>query len=142
LWNARTGAKLREFAVEPQGPHFYSEPQGIHSIAFSGDVSQIATGSYDGATRIWSVATGQELAKLISIDAGNDWLVVTPDGVFDCSVGGRRFIRFRDPHDPMKVLPVEAGFAAYYHPHLLADILAGHAVGPPDLKKDHPAAGK
>ncbi len=93
------------------------------------------TGSADGTTRLWSAATGQELAQLISFDAGKDWLVVTPDGVFDGSENARKkYVRFRDPDDPLKVLSAELRFKAYYHPNLLADILAGHAIAPPGWK--------
>ena len=90
--------------------------------------------AWTAPARLWSVAAngGEELAQLISIDAGKDWLVVTPDGVFDGSENARKkYVRFRDPKDPMKVVPPEQGFADYYHPNLLADILAGHAVAPP-----------
>ena len=46
----------------------------------------------------------------------------------------------------MKVVPPEQGFADYYHPNLLADILAGHAVAPPGWQhitiRFVPAGGK
>ncbi len=34
----------------------------------------------------------------------------------------------------MKVFPAEPRFKDYYHPNLLADILAGHAIAPPGWK--------
>jgi WD40 repeat protein len=121
LWNPSTGGIIRAFA---------GHTCAVTSVAFGPDGSQLATGSADGTTRVWSTETGHELAQLVSVNAGKDWLVTTPDGFFECSAGGRKFIRYRDPKDPMKVLPVEQGFEAYYHPNLLADILAGHAVAP------------
>ena len=123
LWESRSGRELLTLA---------GHTSCIGPFAFSRDGSQIVTTSRDGTTRVWSAATGQELAQLLSIDAGKDWLVVTPDGVFDGSENARKkYVRFRDPKDPMKVVPPEQGFADYYHPNLLADILAGHAVAPP-----------
>ena len=123
LWDTRTGEKLQTFA---------GHTDAVSTVAFARDNDQVLTGEGDGTMRLWNTATGQELAQLISFDAGKDWLVVTPDGVFDGSENARKkYMRFRDPKDPMKVVPPEQGFADYYHPNLLADILAGHAVAPP-----------
>ncbi len=125
LWDKATGKIVQRLATISLH---------VRSIALSPDGSLIAAATRDSA-RLWSSATGQELAQLISIDAGKDWLVVTPDGVFDGSENARKkYVRFRDPDDPMKVLPAEPRFKDYYHPNLLADILAGHAIAPPGWK--------
>ncbi len=123
IWDVATQQKIRSFT---------GRSTGVTSVAFSPDGSQIVIGSQDGTTRLWCEPTGQELAELIVCDDGKEWLVVTPDGVFDGSENARKkYVRFRDPKDPMKVVPAEQGFQAYYHPNLLADVLAGHAVAPP-----------
>ena len=128
LRDAQTGEKLRSYTGR--------------AIGFTPDGSQVEIAVRGDTIRLCSAATGQELAQLISFDAGKDWLVVTPDGVFDGSENARRkYVRFRDTKDPMKVVPPEQGFADYYHPNLLADILAGHAVAPPP-QKNAPAAGE
>ena len=44
---------------------------------------------FDGTVRIWDIATGDELAAVIPLDGG-DWLVTTPEGLFDGSPEGPR----------------------------------------------------
>jgi hypothetical protein len=34
-------------------------------------------------------------SRLISLDGGKDWLVVSPDGFFDGSKGGWRYVSYR-----------------------------------------------
>ena len=123
LWDARTGREINRLA---------GHTASVNSVMFNNDGSLAISCADDGTVLVWNIATGRELGRLLSIDAGKDWLIVTPDGVFDGSENARKkYVRFRDPKDPMKVVPPEQGFADYYHPNLLADILAGHAVAPP-----------
>src|SRR5262249_15485736 len=73
----------------------FGHPKGVLAVGFRPDGQQVLTGSTDGMTRIWDVATGDELCRLISIEGGKDWVVVTPEGLFDGSKGGREKVCFR-----------------------------------------------
>jgi WD40 repeat protein len=55
VWNARTGAFLRELRV-PADP--------VMSVCFSPDSTRIVTGTYDGPTKVWDARTGKPLLDL------------------------------------------------------------------------------
>ena len=69
-------------------------------MAFAPGGRWACTGSSDGTTRFWDTATGDELARLISLDKGQDWLVVTPEGLFDGHPS--MFVTSSDATDPNK----------------------------------------
>ena len=88
LWDAATGKKLQSF----QG-----HTDEVWSVAFSGDGNNVWTGSTDGTIRLWNPATGEERCRLYSFHSSRDWLVVTPEGLFDGSPGAWRFVAYRTP---------------------------------------------
>lgn len=94
------------------------------SAAFTPDGKILVVGCSDTATRLWSVETGEELANLISFKDGN-WLVVTPDGLFDGSPGAWNQMLWRFSDNLFDVAPVEWFFNDFYYPGLIAEILAG-----------------
>src|SRR5262249_26473350 len=62
----------------------------------------------------------------VSLNGGADWLVVTPDGLFDGTPGAWEQILWRfSPNNIFDVAPVEIFFNEFFHPGLLADIAAG-----------------
>ncbi len=96
----------------------------VRAAAFSSDGKLIISGSWDRTTKVWDAATGAELATLIASGA-NDWLVVTPDGLFDGSPAAWGQILWRFSPQLRDVAPVELFFNEFYYPNLLADIFAG-----------------
>jgi WD40 repeat protein/uncharacterized caspase-like protein len=106
---------------------------GIYSIAFSPDGQWFASGSDDGSTRLWDARTGDVMATLVSLreSAGGlsalqtDWLVVSPDGLFDGSPNAWNQILWRFERYTFSIRPVEAFFSEFYYPGLLAEILSG-----------------
>jgi uncharacterized caspase-like protein len=74
--------------------------------------------------KLWDVMAGRELASLFSLDQ-QDWLVLTPDGLFDGSPSAWNQILWRFSASLFDVAPVEIFFNEYYHPGLLADLYAG-----------------
>lgn len=118
LWDAATGQKLQTY----QG-----HTEWVLSVALSGDGRRAWTASGDGTTRLWEAETGKELAALISIDAGQDWLVVTPDGFFDGSPNGTKLVSYRTP-GTMTLAPLEQYRKYYYKPGLLAAVWSGKFV--------------
>ncbi|HTU21745.1 MAG TPA: caspase family protein [Gemmataceae bacterium] len=127
LWDARNGQKFRTLAHNSR----------VRAVAFSPDGKHVLTVSSDG-TRLWDVATGDELARLINLDAGRDWLVVTPEGLFDGSAGGRQLVSYRIGTG-LNVVPVDRFFQDFYRPGLLADLFKGQRPMPEvELAKNRP----
>ena len=110
----------------------------ILALDFSPDGRFLVSGSDDGSARLWNTHTGELLATLASLNKGDDWLVVTPDGLFDGSPGGWNQILWRFTPGIFDVSPVEIFFNEYFHPGLLSDILAGKKldVGADISRKD------
>jgi WD40 repeat protein/uncharacterized caspase-like protein len=96
----------------------------IYSLTFNSDGKLLVSGSSDASMKLWDVAAGKELASLFSLDQ-QDWLVLTPDGLFDGSPSAWNQILWRFSANLFDVAPVELFFNDYYHPGLLADLYAG-----------------
>jgi hypothetical protein len=116
LWDVAGGRELRGFK---------GQSANINSLAFSPDASLLASTGDDGGTFLWDVKTGQQLATLVSLADGGDWLIITPDGLFDGSPAAWDQILWRFSEDTFNVRPVEAFFNEFYSPGLLSDIVAG-----------------
>ena len=87
------------------------------------------TSSDDGTIRLWDIATGEQVCSLLSFGEGKDWLVVTPEGLFDGSPGGREKVMYR-VGDGLDVVPVDRFFQDFYYPGLLAAIWRGERPMP------------
>jgi WD40 repeat protein len=117
LWETATGREV----VRLNG-----HTLGINVVAFSSDGKLLVSGSDDGSTRLWDVKTGDALATLVSLNGGADWLVVTPDGLFDGTPGAWGQILWRfSPNNIFDVAPVEIFFSEFFYPGLLSDIASG-----------------
>ncbi len=85
----------------------------------------LASASEDGSTFLWDTKTGEHLLTLISLDDGSEWMVVTPQGLFDGTPVSWNQILWRYNQDTFNVAPIEWFFNEFYYPGLLADIFAG-----------------
>ncbi len=103
------------------------------SISFSDDGRLVVTGSEDGSARLWNAQSGELMATLVHLNGGADWLVVTPDGLFDGTPGAWNQILWRFSQNIFDVTPVEVYFSDFFYPGLLAEIYAGN---PPRAAKD------
>ena len=133
IWDTQTGDKLRELA---------GHTSRVEAVSISADGRTLFTASADGTVRLWDVATGLELAALVSLSNGSDWVIVSPDGLFDGSPGGREKVAFRVGNG-LNVVPVDRFFQDFYRPGLLAGLWAGlrptpdvklGAQNPPSIK--------
>jgi hypothetical protein len=97
----------------------------VIALTYSRDGKMIVTGSEDATAKIWSPSTGQALSTLLAFDDGRDWLVISPDGLFDGSPEGWKSILWRFASNTFDVAPVEVFFNEFYYPGLLAEILSG-----------------
>jgi WD40 repeat protein len=125
LWDANTGSKLRVFKGAQSGP--------ICIALFSPKGRFVVASDNGGGLHIWDVATGDELCRIIAL-SGDDWLTVTPEGLFDGSPGGVRRVNFRI-HNGGRMSPVfpEKLQANFHHPGLLAHLLKGERPQPSEL---------
>ena len=84
----------------------------VDAVAFRPDGKMLVTACReDGTTRIWDIAgteektdgtvqlrdgpAAKELLRILSIQNGRDWLAFTPDGAYDGSEGGLKYVAFR-----------------------------------------------
>lgn len=124
LWDVASGQTTRSLA---------GHVNEIDALAFNADGRWFASGSDDGSTRIWDAKSGDWMATLVSLreNAGGlstgqtNWIVVSPDGLFDGSPAAWNQILWRFEQNTFNVRPVEVFFNEFYYPGLLADILAG-----------------
>ena len=97
----------------------------IESLDFSPDSRLLASAGDDGSTFLWDANTGEHLLTLISLDDGGEWMVVTPQGLFDGTPAAWNQILWRYNQDTFNVAPIEWFFNEFYYPGLLSDVFAG-----------------
>ena len=97
----------------------------IESMDFSPDGRLLASASDEGSTFLWDANTGEHLLTLISLDDGGEWMVVTPEGLFDGTPASWNQILWRYNQDTFNVAPIEWFFNEFYYPGLLGDVFAG-----------------
>lgn len=114
----------------------------ITSLAFSPDGQIIASTSHDGTTRLWDSRSGEAMAILLSMGSGDDWAIVTPDGLFDGSANAWQRLLWRFGGRTLDVGPLEMFFNEFYYPGLLSDLLQGRRPTAPrniaDLDRRQP----
>jgi WD40 repeat protein len=111
LWEADTGRRTRSFE---------GHTEWVYLVAFSPDGRYVLTS--DGLVHLFDIGSGDELARLLSLDAGDIWLVTSPEGLFDGSLAGRERVAFRIGNG-LNVVPAERFFQDLYRPGLLAELL-------------------
>jgi WD40 repeat protein len=98
--------------------------QRIHASALSPDGQCMVTAqSFDRGVRLWDMTTGKHLGRLATFAGGEEWLVVTPDGLYDGREGGRQMLSYRI--DGKTLLDSADQHRELHRPGLLADIFAG-----------------
>ncbi|MEK6322850.1 MAG: caspase family protein [Acidobacteriota bacterium] len=116
LWDPQSGNLIRTLEGH-SGP--------VAAVAFSPDGRFMVSGSEDASAKIWSPDQAQPLSTLVSFNEGEDWLVATPEGLFDGSPEAWKSILWRFAANTFDVAPVEAFFNEFYYPGVLAEVLAG-----------------
>lgn len=99
----------------------------VRSVAFSPNGKLLMSGSSDTKIKVWEISSGTELASLIALDE-KDWIVVTPDGLFDGSPVAWSKILWRFNNNTFNYAAVEAFFSDFYYPGLLTDVLEGKRI--------------
>src|SRR6185369_3020726 len=105
IWDVATQNELRTLT---------GHTAGIESLDFSPDGRLLASASDDGSTFLWDTKTGEHLLTLISLDDGGEWMVVTPQGLFDGTPVSWNQIRWRYNQETFNVAPIEWFFNEFY----------------------------
>ncbi len=87
-------------------------------LALSGNAKHVWTESKDGAAILFDAKTGNELCRVHSLDYGKQWLVVTPEGLFDGSENARQFVAYRES-GTLKLLDDDETINRHHQPGLL-----------------------
>ena len=102
----------------------------IISLTFSPDKRFLVALGENNDKYVWDAATGEELVTLVNLSGalnnrGSDWLVVTPDGLFDGSPAAWKQILWQFGGNTFDVAPAETFFNEFYYPGLLNEVMAG-----------------
>jgi len=102
----------------------------VASLTFSPDGRFLVALGENNDKYIWDSSSGEKLATLVNLGGalnsrGSDWLVVTPDGLFDGSPSAWKQILWQFGGNTFDVTPAETFFNEFYYPGLLAEVMAG-----------------
>ncbi|HEX3070772.1 MAG TPA: caspase family protein [Thermoanaerobaculia bacterium] len=115
-WNVSDGAQIRTLD---------GHSGTITSLVLRGSKNRtLISSSRDSSVKIWDAQTGAPLATLVAFDQ-SDWLVITPDGLFDGTAAAYAQILWRFSPRLRDVAPVEAFFGDFFYPNLLSDLMSG-----------------
>jgi WD40 repeat protein/uncharacterized caspase-like protein len=117
--------KVWDFAAKRELATLTGHTANIESLDFAPDGRLLASAGEDGSTFLWDTKTGEHLLTLISLDDGGEWMVVTPQGLFDGTPVSWNQILWRYNQETFNVAPIEWFFNEFYYPGLLSDIFAG-----------------
>jgi WD40 repeat protein len=125
LWNISTGT------------HRSLPAKSFGKIVFSRTNNYLFSGSEDSSITIWDTTLEKEIANLISLGT-QDWIVTTPDGLFDGSSAACSQLLWRFNNNTFDYAPVEAFYNEFFYPGLLGEIIAGKRPKAPSQisKKD------
>ncbi|MEQ8791511.1 MAG: caspase family protein [Pirellulaceae bacterium] len=104
------GAVLREFKGKPQ------------SFAF--DSRLLSVTDDQGGSVLIDVSTGSEVVRIVRLANEEDWIAVTPEGLFDGTPHARDLVSYRIDN-ALRPIPVDRFFQDYYRPGLLQEVFAG-----------------
>jgi len=139
LWDVNTGREIKTFT---------GHLNNVSSVSFSFDGKQVVSASDDGTARLWDIATGQEIASFISFTGTDsqiattsrgltvetqtasstiegEWLSITPDGYYQASPRGDRYLNVRVNNT---VSGIDAYRSIFYNP----DVVQARLQGLPD----------
>jgi WD40 repeat protein/uncharacterized caspase-like protein len=134
VWDLAAGKELKTLS---------GNTAAVMDLGFDSNNALLAAACADGTTGLWDLKSGEFLASLLSLYDGREWLVVTPDGLFDGSPAAWNQILWRFGGGIFDVSPVESFFNEFYYPDLLADIFSGkrpharHDIAKIDRRQPH-----
>lgn len=103
----------------------FEQPSNVSGLFFSGTGKWLATTGEDGMLRIWDVKSWKHSLTLATFANTNDWLAITPDGLFDGSADALQQVSWRIGNTN-ETVPLDAFYTDFYYPGLLSDLRAGN----------------
>lgn len=123
--DAEAVIKLRDASTGAVRATLSGASGAVNALSFSDDGRWLTSGHEDGSVRVWDAQKTELAATAVSLRESAEWLVVTPDGLFDGSPAAWPQILWRFAHNTFSYTPVEIFFNEFFYPDLLADVLAG-----------------
>jgi hypothetical protein len=96
------------------------------AIAFSADGATIVCGGHEGILTLWDSASGEICARILRAREGQ-WLVITPEGLFDGTPEGMRLATWRVGNRSFTLDQLRDSFR---HEGLLQELFAGKRPKP------------
>jgi len=97
---------------------------GTMSAVFDSSGTRMYSAHTDGSIRIWNMLEASLLLSMTGFSDGQ-WLSFTPDGYYDCSAFGDRYVSWRRDQEEF---PLERYKELYRRPDIIEDVLAGGYV--------------
>lgn len=97
------------------------ESYGTMALCFSPDDERIYSAHSSGSVKVWNTENASLLLNMVGFSDGQ-WLSFTPDGYYDCSSYGDRYVRWRRGQE---ILPLERYSELYHRPAVIEDVLRG-----------------
>ena len=112
VWDIKTNTKIMSIAENP------------YLMQFLKNDSLLITSTSDGI-KLYDVFSKKELATIIMYANSDEYIIITPDGLFDGTekaINAMYFVKNKE------VIPLISFFETYYTPNLLARILSGQSL--------------
>ena len=123
VWDVATGNIVRKFKGHSEGYTSFAGSLGINGVGFTPD-GRFAVSAGDASLRIWDIASGREIAMMITFSNG-EWLTVTPDGYYNSSLNGHKYMNLL--LDKMSY-NMEQFYDVFYRPDIVAAKLRGEDI--------------
>lgn len=95
LWSSDNGIHVIDLSTGSERFVFQGHTNRISAMGFCAADERVYSASEDGTTRFWNLETGQEAVRLVTF-ADGEWVAVTPDGYFNASKDGIKYLKLRD----------------------------------------------
>ena len=123
LFDVATGKKVRSMK---------GHVDVVSNVAFVAGGRVLVSGGLDTTVRFWDVASGSLRATALELEGGKEWVVTSPDGLFDGSSAGQRMIEWRVGGH---LYALDQFFNHFFSPGLL-----GRVAGPGGKARPTPGA--
>jgi hypothetical protein len=100
--------------------------RGLH---FTPNRRIVAVGFVGNSCNLIDLATGSTVLSIVRLEPDDEWLAVTPEGLFDGTEKARQRLAFRIGGG-LNIVPVDRFFQDYYRPGLVAEVLRGERPMP------------